>query len=186
MGADDQREYIEFFAIYPDDTDVSFGTFVNTHKILVREYLDEGCNFTDELDANETHDFLYPHHIKKIYFIEGVIKGQVTYCCNGGDGYVHSYRVSIYKMSKFNTPTELSTTNWKTVDLSLSWDGMLGVGEEIPIPFYIDQWEEQEVGENERLYLKVETDTDGHPWTRLVVANDPSYNTTYVEIPFRM
>lgn len=205
MAADDMRYYETFYGIHQNDWAESFGSFANVQKILSKNYISSGAITTDFSSAHETHEFLYPHHIKKTYFIEGVIKGHITYESSQCTGYLCRYRVSVCKMHEDGTPTELFSTGWKTVCHTLGWDAVNGVpssieGEEgsIVFPFTIDAWEAAELSEYERIYLKVEStctdssscvsclDSTCSPCVKLWHSNDATWEDIKVEIPFRL
>jgi len=155
--ADDMRYYITFYGIRTDDWGETFAdpAFVDHHKLLVKEYISDGCD-TRDLTASPqgTHKFLYPQHIKKTYFIEGTITGQITFAAYGGECTIGDFRVTLCKVHEDTTQTELFTTGWITVTRTLTWDEGTGAGEEIVYAFWIDAWNKAELNEFERIYLK--------------------------------
>ena len=195
--SNDMRYYETFYGIHTDDWTVDFGTFSNHHKILVKEYISDGANCTETSTASATNKFLYPHHIAKTYFIEGVIEGHITFAASGSTAYLCKYRVTLGKMNLDNTDTELFTTGWVTVDKTLDWDSTHSIGEEAVLPFWIDAWEYEKLDENERLYIKVEsTCSDNSSFvtcstsqcTNLVLyhSNDATWEDLKITIPFIM
>ena len=184
MAADDNRSYRLFYGIYTYDWFFNFGTFAETHYILTDEYISDGCSTLDSSEASNVHEFLYPHHIKKVYHLEGVAVGHITLAASGCTSTVTSYRVTICKMHEDNTPTELKSTGWITVNDTLAWDAGLGVGEEMVYPFWIDIWEEKKLDEHERLYLKVEVNCNS--CTHLMHSNDSTWEDLKIDIPMRL
>jgi hypothetical protein len=192
MAADDLREYITFYGIHTNDWKYSWGSYFDHHKILNTEYISDGCDCEDSSSATDLTNnvFIYMHHIKKKYFIEGVIEGHVTFAASGCTATIYAYRVSIGRINQATGTEELYTTNWVTVDDTLGWDSGLSVGEEIVYPFWIDAWEKATLDEFDRIYIKVETDIDTCTDTScsccvLMHSNDPEWEDLKVTIPFR-
>jgi len=193
----DMRYYETFYGIHTDDWDWTFGSFSDHHYILTKEYINEACSCTETSTASDSYEFLYPHHIKKVYFIEGVIKGHVTFAASGATAYLCQYRVTLGKVNEDATKTELFTTGWTTVDKTLDWNSTYSIGEETVLPFWIDAWEYEQLGEYDRLYVKVEsTCTDDTNFTScaesactdLVLwhSNDATWEDLKIEIPMRL
>jgi len=184
MGVDDQREVIDFYGFYTYDWSESFGQFANHHFLLAREYISDGCSTSDSSEASITHEFLYPHHIKKTYYIEGVVQGHICLVASGATSTVTSYRVSVCKMNENNDSTELCTTGWVTVTDTLNWDSSLSIGDEMVYPFWIDVWQEQKITDNERIFLRIQVNCDQncHLWH----SNDATWEDVWVSIPFRL
>jgi hypothetical protein len=188
----DMRLYETFYGIDVTDWQVNFGIFTGHHKLLVKEYISEGARTVDESTATETHSFIYPNHLAKTYFIEGVIDGQVTFIASGATTYLYQYKVTVCKVHEDGTDTELFTSNWVDVNITLIWDTSIvtaGVGDEIVCPFWIDAWEYAELSEQERIYVKVEstcTDTTPSSCTNLVLShtNDSEWEDLKITIPF--
>lgn len=179
------RYYETFYAINTDDWIEDFSTaFVDNHEILVKEYINEACSTVTSSTATTTHKFLYPHHIKKTYFIEGVIKGHITLAASSCTSTVTSYRVSVCKVHEDAVETELFTTGWVTVNDTLAWDAVYSIGDEMVYPFWIDAWEKEELGEFDRIYLKVQTSSNN--CTVLWHSNDATWEDVKIEIPFKM
>lgn len=184
MANDDMRKYETFYAIHVNDWTIDFGTFSDHHKLLTKEYINEGCSTTDYSDASNTNEFIYPHHIKKIYFIEGVITGQITLVAQSDTSTVTSYRVSIWKIHENNQRDELFTTGWITVNDTLTWDDTYDIGEEMVYPFWIDAWKKAELNEYEKIFLKVEV--NGNDNTVLWHSNNATWEDIKIEIPFKL
>ncbi|MBU0598875.1 hypothetical protein KKF61_07895 [Patescibacteria group bacterium] len=188
MAADDQRYYETFYAIQVDDWDWDFSSkFSNHHKILDKEYISDGCSTTTSSTATATNEFLYPHHIKKTYFIEGVIRGHITLAASACTTTITSYRVGLYKVSSDDPSMdeELCSTGIKTVNSTLVYDGTYNVGEERVYPFWIDVWEEKKLTENERFYLRVEVFSSDN-CSALWHSNDATWEDIKIEIPFKL
>ena len=186
--ADDMRYYETFYGIDTDDWTNTFGSFNSSTKQLVKDYINEGCGFTDTSDASLTNTFLYPHHIKKVYFIEGVITGHITLAASTATSTVSDYRVSVCKTESGNGAVadddELFTTGWISPAVSLVWDSTYSIGEERVFPFWIDAWEAEKLTGDDRLYLKVEVQGDNT--LVLYHSNDSTWQDLKVEIPMRM
>jgi hypothetical protein len=184
MAVSDNRQHRIFYGIYLYDWYENFGTFSNHHYLLVDEYKNEAVSSLEMSEASVAHEFLYAHHIKKDYWIEGVVEGQITLASSACTSTVTNYRVTICKMNTDNTSTELATTGWRTVNDTLAWDVGLGVGEEMVYPFFIGVWNAKELTENDRIYIKVEVTCNS--CTSLMHSNDPSWNDLKVDIPLRL
>jgi hypothetical protein len=186
MAADDQREFIDFYGYYTYDWAETFGSFSNHHYLLEQDYVSDGCSTLDSSEASITHEFLYPHHIKKTYYIEGVVKGNIVLAASGCTSTVTSYRVTIcktYEGAAF-PDAELATTGWITVNDTLTWDAGLSIGDEMVYPFWINVWEEQKITEHERLFLRIEVQCDA--CTHLMHSNDNTWKDVWITIPFRL
>lgn len=186
MAGDDLRYYETFYGIHTNDWAETFGSFANHHKLLVKEYISDGCDTTEASGTSlATHEFLYPHHLKKTYFIEGVVTGHITLVASACSTSVCSFRVTVCKMHEDNTPTELFTTGWVTVNDTLGWDAVYSVGDETVYPFWIDAWEKEKLTEFERIYIKIEvTTTDS--CCSLYHSNDSTWEDIRITIPFVM
>ncbi len=184
MSVNDQREVIDFYGFYTYDWYESFGAFANHHFLLERDYISDGCSTSETSEASITHQFLYNRHIKKTYYIEGVIQGNICLVASEATSTVTSYRVTVCKMHEDNTASELATTGWVTVSDTLAWDASLSVGDEVVYPFWIDVWEEKKITDKERLYLKVEVNCD--QYCHLYHSNDATWKDVWVAIPFRL
>jgi hypothetical protein len=195
--ASDMRYYETFYGVHIDDWQETFATFSDHHKLLVKEYINEGCSTTTSSCATLTYKFLYPHHIKKTYFVEGVIEGHITFACSSATAYICAYRATLCKVHENNNEEELFTSGWVTVDDTLYWDSGYSIGDEIVYPFWIDAWNKAKIDENERLYLKVEsTCTDNTNFgncaasncTNIVLwhSNDSTWEDIKIVVPFIM
>jgi len=188
MAADDMRYYETYYAIHTDDWDNTFGSFTDSNKLLVKDYINSGCSFTDTSTASDVNKFLYPHHIKKVYFIEGVIEGQITFAASTATSTVSQYRVTVSKTEDGNSTTaddiELFTTGWIVPAVTLTWDSTYSIGEERVFPFWMDAWEAEKLVGTDRLYLKVET--KGTNTLVLYHSNDSTWNDIKITIPLRM
>jgi len=125
MGSADQRAIYKFYGIYQNDWVNDFGKFqAGTHYELTREYISDACDTTDYTaasagtDINIDVEFMYPNHIKRQYSIEGVVEGEFTVACNGGNSTVTQYRVSVWKTNFDTTYEEICTTDWVVVYLA--------------------------------------------------------------------
>lgn len=182
--ADDMRYYETFYGVHINDFPVNFGAFNNHRKLLVKDYVSEGCSTTETSAASATNEFLYPQHIKKTYFIEGVIVGHITLAASSCTSTVTSYRVTLCKVHENTNTDELFSTGWITVNDILAWDAGYSIGDEMVYPFWIDAWQYEKITEKERLYLKVETNSNN--CTVLWHSNDATWEDIKIEIPLRM
>lgn len=195
---DDNRFYETFYGIELNDWNgVSFGSFSKHRKILVKEYVSDGCSTTTQSLATLTNKFIYPHHTKKKYFIEGVAEGQITFVASECTAYISKYRVTICKVNENSSTTELASTNWQIADKdnaykTLHWHKDYNYGDEIVYHFFIEVWdEEKELGEFDRFYIKVQTDTSTCTVSqctcaRLMHSNDAEWEDLKITIPFRL
>lgn len=191
MAYDDDRFYQTLYGIETDDWEVNFGTFANHNKLLVSNYISDACSTTDSSTATAIHMFIFPHHLKKTYFIEGEAEGQVTFAASECTATLYAYRVTICKVRDDNTDTELFSTGWVIVDDTLEWDSTYSVGEEMVYPFWIDCWNEEILDEHDRIYIKVETDTSTCTESSCSCAvlyhtNDATYEDIKITIPLRL
>jgi len=184
--ADDMRFYETFYGIDYDDWLTNFGSFSNTTKILVKDYISDACTTTETSIATDgvIHKFLYQHHTKKKYFVEGVIDGQITVVSSGATSTLTSYRVTLSKVNEDTTETELFTTGWVVVNDTLAWDAVNSVGSEIVYAFWIDAWQYETLTDKDRFYVKVEVDGDTN--CRLYHSNSATWEDLRVNIPFRL
>ena len=204
MSGDDMRYYETFYGVHINDWEETFGSFPNHHKLLVKEYISDGCSTTTSSTATQEYKFLYPQHIKKTYFVEGVINGHITFSASSATAYLCAYRATLCKVHEDTTETELYTTGWVTVNDTLGWDAEYKIpssieGEEgeMVYPFWIDAWEYEKLDEYERLYFKVESTCSinsdhlscgASSCANLVLyhSNDATWEDIKVTIPFRM
>ena len=192
---DNMRYYETFYAIHVNHWTESFGAITDSNKLLVKDYISDGCTSTDTSSGTNTHKFLYPQHIAKVYFIEGVIEGQVTFAASTATAYICSYRVTVCKMHEDTTDLELFTTGWITVSDTLIWNTKRSIGEERVYPFWIDAWDKEKLDEHERIYLKVEStcsdvigcvDSIASACTNIALwhSNDATWEDIKITIPF--
>jgi hypothetical protein len=188
--SDDNRYYQTYFGIYTDDWDVTWGTLSDNHFILVKDYPSDACSTTSDSTWGSTGTvFLYPHNIKKKYFIEGVVEGQITFHAKTAYSYVSNYRVSIVKVDSTGE-TVLASTGLVDVNDAIDYDADWHTGDDIVYPFWIDVFDEaKEIGEDERMGVKVEWDVDISGAGSVVTGtmmhdNDPDYEDFKITIPF--
>ena len=184
MGLDDQREHIIFYGFYTEDWWVTFGSFADEKHILHRDYISDGCITLESSCASVTHKFLYPDHIKKTYFIEGTITGNICLAASGCTSTVTDFRVTICKIHEDTSETELASTGWVTVNKEIPWNAGLGFGDEVVFWYSIDVWEEKKLTDKERLYLKIEVKCN--QYTHLMHSNDATWQDIWVDIPFKL
>jgi len=189
MADDDFRVFETYYAVHISDWEETYPGFPNWHKLLVEEYINEGCSCATSSRASDINEFLYPHYIKETYFIEGVIKGHVSFACSGCTGYMTDYRVTVCRVNEDTTKHELFSTGWVTVDHTFGWDGtypsiIKGEEGEIVFPFWIDAWEYELLTKFDRIYLKIETTSNN--CVVLWHSNDATWEDVKIEIPFKM
>ena len=180
----DERQFIKFYGIEYTDWKENFGVFTNHPVLLVRDYISDACDTVESSEASITHKFLYPFHIKKTYFVEGRIEGEICVAASTCSSTCLEYRATLCKVHADNTETELSTTGWVAVNDTLNWDAAYSVGDEIVYHFYIDEYENKKVTEEERLYFKVEI--AGSDSLILMHSNDSQWVDCWIKIPFRL
>jgi hypothetical protein len=193
MSYDDNRDFVTFYGIYTTNWYETYGTFNNTHYMLVRDYISDGCSFvTSSTASNTVLKFIYPNFIKKTFWVEGTAIGHITFAATGRASSVTNYRVSICKINSDNTDEELFTTG--TIYTA---DGVAGTGssspntyklalnDEIVFPYWINCTPERRLGENDRIYVKVQSTTTN---TNLKLCHDNSstWEDLKIEIPFRL
>lgn len=188
--ADDLPYYETMYGIKLDDWTWSYGGyFVDTHYMLTKEYISEGCftqDYTGISVGTHTVEFLYPHWIKKQYYVEGVIEGYITLSIvSGTSGTVVDYTVRLMKVDDLGITTEIGTTGQITpINQVLNYDSTYDVGDEIVYPFFITVSPEKKVQDRERLYVEVTvTVEDGN--LVLYHSNDATWEDLKINIPFR-
>jgi|GEM_PF-2860492 len=189
MG-DELPYYETFYGVKIDDWNWDYGAgyFSNTHYALTKEYYSEGVESDDTTslvtDSN-TIRFLFSHWIKRKYYIEGTAIGQFTLSCDGGNSEVSNYEIRLMKIDNLGNVTELGTTDVVVpVNTIFTWDGGLNVGTEIVYPFEIEISPEQEMLNNDRLFVEliiVMKDANGI----LYHSNDATWEDFKIQIPFR-
>jgi len=202
MGLEDQRDFITFYGIKHSDWDVTFGKFIDHAEVLVTDYIGIDVDCAEKTQATScttdyciTVEFVFPHHIKKEYYIEGVLEGEFTVACNGGASHITDYRISIWKTNTDTTYERLAVTvdgdpeieanEWITVDDDLAWDAGNSIGDEKVYHWYINCWTAQKLLENDRLYLKIEIRGTNNS-LYLMHSNDPDWTDVWAKIPFRL
>jgi len=197
MAVQDQRDFIIFYGIKYNDWKVKFGKFTNHEEVLTMDYIHIDCACSEYTLATSctvgycvTAEFLFPHHIKKQYYIEGVIEGEFTVACNGGNADIDDYRVSIWKTNENSLYERLAVTflnnkEWITLNDTLTWDAGNNIGQERVYHWFIDCWTAQELKEEDRLYLKIEI-RGSFEYLCLMHANDPDWTDVWAKIPFRL
>lgn len=180
MSASDMRYYETFYGIHSNTNKLTFGSgaFANHNKKLVKNYISDGCSTTETSICDETYKFLYPHHIKKVYFIEGVIRGHITVAAIANGVTVPQYRITVCKVDTSGNEDELFSTGWKDPEITLNDE------EEVVLDFEIDAWQKAKLDEYERIYLKVETEVESD--ISLWHSNDAQWEDIKVEIPFKL
>ena len=184
MSSNDMIMYKTFYGMHVNDWNINFGTFSNHQTLLVEEYINVGCSTLEYSTATLTHDFIYPHHIKRKYFIEGVISGQITLGASECTSSCTSYTVSLWKIHESGEKNELFTTGNVVVNDTYPWDSEYELGKEIVYAFWIDAWQAVELSEKEKLFLRIEVDcTEG---TVLWHSNNATWEDVRIDIPFRL
>jgi len=185
MDVNDRRTYLKFYGIDITDWSETFGAFANYHYILVPDYLSDGCMCVEDTAANGTHKFLYPAHLKKRYWIEGRIEGEFCLASSGATSTLDEYRVTICKVHDSGEETELATTGWVSFeDDELPWDATYAVGDEHVFHFWIDCFQEKELSDYERIYIKLQISCDAN--AIIMHSNDPEWTDLWFSLPIRM
>lgn len=184
MGQD-ERQYMTFYAIKPDDWSITFGSLSNTHNILVEEFISEDASTTSNTAwTSGGVVFLYPHNIKKTYYIEGVLQGQICFISTVGTSFISDYRVSIMKYDTSASDTVLASTNVVSVNDSITVNNIK------VYPFWVDVYSNpKEITENERLAVKIEWDVNNSSSTTALLShwNSSEYQDFFnIKIPFIM
>ena len=193
MAIDDTRYYQTFYGLRTEDWASDFGGLADHNTFLVKDYLSDAVSCPSKTPwTSSGTKFLYPHRIKKTYFIEGVVEGHITFSSvsNSVHGFLSSwvsdYRVTISKMHNDTTETELATTGVIAVNDSFATIG--GVETERVYPFWIDVNEPKALNENERILLKIEWDIDNSSsiTASLTHWNDSSTEDIKIILPFAL
>ena len=152
----DERAYYTFYGIEIDDWGMNFPGFSNYHNLLVKEYISEDASTTSSTAWTAAGvKFIYPQHIKKKFYMEGVIEGHITFTSDpygdGGASQLSDYRVSIIKV---NTATDEDVIAHTSV-VSVIDD--FDAHDYKVYPFWIDVWSNTiEIGSDDRIGIKVE------------------------------
>jgi len=188
---EDSRYYQTYYGISVEDWSINYGTLSNCTYILVKDYISDVASVASNTEwSSEGSDgiiFLYPHHLKKKYFIEGVVEGQITFTSKNATSFVSDYRVSIVKIGEDATETELASTGVIEVNDTYEYDAIWHTGTDIVYPFWIDVFSEpQEITEDYRIGVKIEWDVnhDSSTTVSLMHDNDPTYEDMKITIPF--
>jgi hypothetical protein len=191
--ADDLPYYETLYGILLDDWEWSYGEgfFNGTHYMLTKEYLNEGCfttDYTELTNGENVITFLYPHWIKKQYYIEGVVEGQ--FCISivdGSDGYLNTYKVRLMTVDSDGSPKEVGSTGTITpTHTYYTYDSDVGVGDEGVYQFYMTITPEVKILDQERLYVEITLDVNGSGGTMcLYHSNDATWEDFKINIPFR-
>ena len=178
------RNYRTYYGIHINDYNVSFGGHFTDHaKLLMEEYISDGCSTEETSTATQDIEFLIPFHLAKTYFIEGTISGQITLASSSATATVTKYKVSVLKIHETSgLQTSLYDTGWVTVSDTLAWDGTYSIGEEMVYPFWIDAYDKSTITENERIFIKIEVDADVN--TVFYHSNDSTWEDFKIEIPY--
>lgn len=193
MPVEDQRDFITFYGIVYNDWKVTFGKFSDVEEQLVTDYISIDCDCEEKTQATATAtdyrvnlEFMFPHHIKKQYYIEGVAEGEFTVACNGDDSYITDYKITICRTNADKSYEELNSTGWIAVNKDLTWDAGNSIGEEAVFHWRIEIWETAiELKEEDRFYIKIEIrGSNNHLY--LMHSNDPEWTDVWAKIPFRL
>jgi hypothetical protein len=190
MSGDDLPFYETLYGMKVQDWFWSYGSglFFESHYVMKKEYINEGCETDDysTLTTGEnTFRFIYPYWIKRKYYIEGIAYGQITLSCLNGNSTLTSYEINLKKVDEDGKVTELGTTDTITpANLSFTWDAGLNVGTERVYYFEIDISPEQEILNDDRLFLEVII-TAGNDNLILYHSNDSTWEDLKINVPFR-
>jgi len=161
-GPGDTRYYQTFYGILTDDFTTTFGDLSAHHYHLVKSYVSDAASCVSTTNWITTGvEFIYPHRIKKIYAIEGVIEGQITLVANDAVSQVSDFQVQVIKLNADTTETVVANTGI----ISVNDDGTVfayagSVNEEVVYPFWIDVSTPQWFGENDRIVMKIDWDVN--------------------------
>jgi len=180
------RFYETFYGIHLNDWAETYGSFINHHKLLTKEYESDGCSTLDASSCSETYEFLYPEHIKKVYFIEGVIKGQITVAATSASVTIDDYRVTVCKVNDAGLKTELFTTGWRATGTYLKWNAVTHDEEEIVYSFRINAWDKAKLFDHERIFLRVQVNATVAANADLWHSNDSTWEDIKIIIPLKM
>jgi hypothetical protein len=179
--AEDLRQYYTFRGIYPDDWSINWGG-TNWHYLLVEDALDTAASVTTSTAWTSAGvRFLYPHNIKRTYYLEGVVEGHITFGAPAQVSHVSDYKVTVIKVHEDTTETELATTGVIAVNDTLA------VNDEIVYPFWIDVFTSgKEITQNERIGIKIEWDVNNSSTVTAVLLHDytSSIEDIKISLPF--
>jgi len=180
--SDDMRDYYKFYGVYTNDWLTTWGGDTFNHH-LVKDWISEYCStVTYTAWSAAGAKFIYPHNIKKKYYLEGVVEGEITFG-NYVKSYVSDYRVNIIKINTDTTETVLATTGVINVNDMITKD------DAIVYHFWIDCFNAKEISEYDRIGVFIEWDIIGHSsvTARLLNGNRETgyaYDDVWVDIPF--
>lgn len=150
----DLRDYIKFYGIWLDDWETTWGA-VTFERFLLREWTENAESEASSTWIAEGRSFLYPHHLTKKYFLEGVVEGEISFGATAAS-HVSNYEVTVFKINTDTTSTDLVTTG--VITPTNNTIGALGV---ITYHFWIDAYNAKELGEYDRIGVRVEWNTGG-------------------------
>lgn len=190
MSGDDLPFYETLYGMKIQDWSWSYGSgiFSNSHYVMKKEYVNEGCE-SDDYSTMTTGDnqfrFLYPYWIKRKYYIEGIAYGQFTISCISGNSALTNYEIKLKKVDDSGKVTALGTTGTITpANTAYTWDAGLSVGTEHVYYFEIDISPEKEILNDDRLFLEINI-TSSNGYLILYHSNDQTWEDIKIQIPFR-
>ena len=194
MGADDARVYYNFYGIKTDDWKITWSGAINKQFLLVRDYLNEDISATTATSWSKAGVlFVYPHNIKKKYYVEGVIEGQFTLSSEDAQSWCSNYIVDVLKINEAGTETVIASTGSIAINDSFPYVVAGSIDTEIVYPFFIDVFATPvPIGENERLGFKIRWDAietgDDESTTsaKLLHDNDSTFEDVKSKIPFKL
>lgn len=162
--SEDTRAYYPFYGISTDDwTTPVFGGTGALHTTLVKHFISEDTSTTSSSIWNSDGiTFVYPHNIKKNYYLEGVVEGHITFTNHPlGDkaSYVSNYRVSILKLDDVaGETTTVAASNVIDTNDTIGDDSL---SDYQVYPFWIDVYSTPvDFNENTRIGIKIEWDIE--------------------------
>jgi hypothetical protein len=181
--SDDMRDYYTLYGIYLGDWTTTWGGNTFNHH-LVKNMISSSCSSTASSTwTSAGRSFLYPHYIKKKYFLEGVVEGEIAFGSAAASS-VSDFRVSIFKLNTDTTNTVLATTGVISVNDNLK----AAYGYYNQYHFWIDVYEKKELDEYDRIGVKIEWNVDNSSTTTAklmheVVSSDYDF---WIDIPFML
>jgi len=169
------RQYQTLYGIYTDDWTSNIPNYSNWHYHLVKDYIDNDCDRTDNSEASITRRFFYPHTFAETYNIEGIIEGHIKYTSTATSTCT-DVRVSLIKVHEDTTETEIASTGTKTVNKSIVTNDLWGFW------FTIDVTSAPKITKEEKLGLKIETTCAST--IKLSHTNDSSTEDIKIKIPY--
>lgn len=114
MSVDNMYAKYTLYGIHMNDWTTSFGGQIY-YKHLVKDYIGLDCSVaTSSVWSSSGYSWIYPHNIEKIYWLEGIIEGEITF--HGiGQSCITNYQVDIFKINTDTIITTLATTGVKSV-----------------------------------------------------------------------